>query len=276
MSIGNILSHEGQAKLADLEYVKKTSDLTSHEMRTASESIILSGKSLIASQQGTMHFMSIEVAAQTFLFVPPDLPNLDFFLSATEQVVGTAGTEGQRVRTTQTKVPLFPNHLHDLESLWWVAVWMVFYNNFSSGDHASTLQDTTKQLSIAQTLFPPTLRSTTRAYGFQNTASFQEACGRLPSNKRHLCHGLDVLRGFLIVDYSAIEAGYPESVDPKSSKDDIYDKFTQIFARLKTVSQGLELKFIPHIRTDLLKEENLKRPRYESTNNGGAQKVQKK
>ena len=48
MSIGNIMSYDGHAKLSDLEYAKKTSDLTSHEKRMASESsITLYGKSLI-------------------------------------------------------------------------------------------------------------------------------------------------------------------------------------------------------------------------------------
>jgi len=51
VSIGNILSCDGHAKLADLEFAKKMSDLTGHEMRTASESLItISSKSLIVSQ----------------------------------------------------------------------------------------------------------------------------------------------------------------------------------------------------------------------------------
>jgi serine/threonine protein kinase len=51
ISIGNILSCDGQTKLADLEYAKKMGDLTSHDMRTASDyPIILSSYSLIASQ----------------------------------------------------------------------------------------------------------------------------------------------------------------------------------------------------------------------------------
>jgi hypothetical protein len=71
VSIGNILSCDGHAKLADLEYAKKMGDSKSHEMRTVSESCItLSCKSLIGSQQGTMQFMSIEMAAREFLFVP--------------------------------------------------------------------------------------------------------------------------------------------------------------------------------------------------------------
>ena len=40
MSIGNILSCDGHAKLADLEYAKKMGDLKRHEIRAASEFLI--------------------------------------------------------------------------------------------------------------------------------------------------------------------------------------------------------------------------------------------
>ena len=50
VSIGNILSCDGHAKLVDLEYAKDLNDSNGHETRTASESpIALAGKSLIAS-----------------------------------------------------------------------------------------------------------------------------------------------------------------------------------------------------------------------------------
>jgi hypothetical protein len=54
VSIGNTLSYDRHAKLADLEFAKKMSDSKSDEMRPASETrFTLSGKSLIWSQQGT-------------------------------------------------------------------------------------------------------------------------------------------------------------------------------------------------------------------------------
>jgi hypothetical protein len=223
-----------------------------------------------------MNFMSIEVAARKFLFPPPDarpsLTELDGLFSAAGQDEGTA----------QAEVPFSHNHLHDLESLWWVAVWVVFYNYFleetSSRDHPSfTLQDTAEQLRLARTLFPPALDSTSRRDGFQNPKSFQNTCAGLPSNKKAICDGLNFVRRLLISHYNAIEARYPESVDPDSSSDDIYDGFTQVFSRSETVSHGLKLKFIPDIYRELLKEENLKRPRSESTNDTGvAQKAQRK
>jgi len=267
VSIGNILSCDGHAKLADLEYAKKIGDLKSHEKRTASGSpITLSGQPLIASQQGTMQFMSIEVAAQDFLFGPsdpgPSLTELDEFLNATEQDVGTA--------RSKLEVPFSYNHLHDLESLWWVAVWMVFYNYFSEGtlsrDRPSfTLRDTEARLNLAQTLFPPVFDSITRQLGFRYPTSFLNTCERLPGNKKAIYIRLNILRRLLISHYRVIEAGYPLSVDPNSSKDDIYDHFTRLFSTLKTVSHDLVLDFIPDIYAKLSKEEDSKRARSEST-----------
>ena len=217
--------------------------------------------------------MSIEVAAQKFLFFPsdpgPSSTEVDEFVSVTEQ----------DVKTARTKVPFSHNHLHDLESLWWVAVWVVFYNYFSEGmpsrDRPSfTLQDAADQLKLARILFPPVLESTARRDGFQTPESFQDTCDRLPRNKKAIYDRLNVLRRLLIRHYSVIEAGCPLSVDPNSSKDDIYDDFTRLFSTSKTVSHDLVLDFIPEIYAKLLKGENSKRPRSESTNHTGvAQKT---
>jgi hypothetical protein len=227
--------------------------------------------SLIASQQGTMDFMSIEVAAQNFLFYSepiPSLTELDELASVTEQDVGTAQA------LSWTNVQFFHNHLHDLESLWWVAVWVVFYNHFSertsSYDQPSfTLRDVERRLRLAQVLFPPVLDSTTRINGFRHPKLFQEACNKLPGNKRAIYDRLNLLRRILISHYIAIEAGHPLSVDPNSSKDDIYNNFIRVFSTLKTVSHDLVLDFIPNIWAKLLKEEHSKRPRSESMNDTG-------
>jgi hypothetical protein len=220
--------------------------------------------SLIASQQGTKNFMSIEVAAQDFLFYPSDPgPSSTGLDETTKQDEGTAETE----------VSFSHNHLHDLESLWWVAVWVVFYNYFSeetpSHDRPSfTLKDAQGQLKLAGTLFPPILDSSTRRHGFQ-LRKFQNLCDQLPRNKKPIYDRLNLLRRIIISHYSVIEAGYPLSVDPNSSKDDIYNNFIRVFSTLKTVSHDLVLDFIPNIWAKLSKEEHSKRPRSESMNDTG-------
>jgi hypothetical protein len=64
------------------------------------------------------------------------------------------------------------------------------------------------------------------------------------TQEAHLCR-LDLLRRLLISHYTVVEAGYPQSVDPNSSNNDIYDHFTRLFSTLKTVSHDLVLDFIP-------------------------------
>ena len=223
-----------------------------------------------------MHFMSIEVAAQKFLFFPSDPgPSSTELDEETEQDKGAA----------QTEVPFSHNHLHDLESLWWVAVWVVFYNYFSEGrpppDHPSfTLGHAKEHLKLAETLFPPALDNATRRDGFQTPKTFQNTCDGLPRNKKPIYDRLNLIRRLLLKHYRIIEAGYPLSVDPSSSIDDIYDEFTRLFSKSKTDCHDLVLDFIPDIYTKLSKEENSKlklKRRSESTKDlGVARKKPKK
>jgi hypothetical protein len=270
VSIGNILLCGGVPKLADLEYAKKIGDMKSHEMRTASEFSITSSGKIDRVQQGTMHFMSIEVAAQAFLFCPP--PER---ISIAEMV-----QQAEMTQNLTAQVPFSQNHLHDLESLWWVAVWMVFYHYFSkaasSDDHGPfTLEDVDKDIKLARTLFPSVLKSTDRQNGFQTL--FPTKCVGLPSNKKVISNFLNHLRIILLEQYKIVESELSQSIKPNSSTDEIYDNFKTLFSASMTSSRDLVLEFIPAIYTKLKNENsnpNSKRPRSESTNDTGvAQKT---
>jgi hypothetical protein len=118
------------------------------------------------------------------------------------------------------------------------------------------LRDAEDQLNLApRTLFPPVFGSDARRTCLQHPMSFQRTCDRLPSNKMAISDLLDLLRQFLITHYSMIEAGYPLSVDPNSSNDEIYDGFTLVFSSLKTDCHNLVLDFIPEVYKNLLKGE---------------------
>ena len=52
----------------------------------------------------------------------------------------------------QTEAPFCYNHLHDLESLWWVVAWVAFHNDLSVIGEESpsiTLEDAKKRLDLA-------------------------------------------------------------------------------------------------------------------------------
>jgi hypothetical protein len=220
-----------------------------------------------------MHFMSIEVTAHRFLFKPSNptagSSSFDEFLSAMECDEGMA----------ETKVPFSHNHLHDLESLWWVAVWVVFYHSFSDGKtfrDPLTLQDANDQLDLAEKLFPPMVDSFSRQNNFQDAESYWEICNQLPAYKKVAYFGLAYLREQLIKHYTAIEANYP-LINPNASTDDIYHDFTERFTYLKTEYEGFALKPIEDIHAELLPKSESKRPRSESTVDPGvAQKSQRK
>ena len=276
MSVANILSCDGHAKLADLEHAKKMDDSKSLEMRTASEShITLSGKSLIVSQQGTLSFMPIEVAAKRFLFLPSrggtGLTDFKAYRRAREQDGGTA----------PKAIPFSYNHLHDLESLWWIAVWVVFFNHFSEGTPSPnrpslTFENASRQLKLAQTLFPLALESTTRRDIIQKDEYFLKKHEGLPRNRKAICILLDGLRQLLTSNYKIAEAKHPLFINPDSLNNDIYDGFTRSFSTSKTRSHGLVLDFIPDMYEKLSKVESSKRSRSDSTHNiEGSQKSQK-
>lgn len=207
--------------------------------------------------------MSIEVAAQQFLFGPHDQDD-----NFTEVMQGAELLRQDDVE--RTAVPFSHNHVHDLESLWWVAVWMVFYNHFSKSqqsgaEHLSSLLDAQRQLELARILFPTYMKSIDRRDGFQR--SFLKTCGDLPSSKKAICAYLNALRRVIIRHYVLIESKFPQSVDLSASMDDIYGKFNEVFATSKEKYSDFSLDFIPKIHAEL--RVNLKRARAESTNDIG-------
>jgi hypothetical protein len=164
-----------------------------------------------------------------------------------------------------TETPFSHNHLHDLESLWWVAVWIVFYNYFSPAMPSDdclplTLEDVDKHLKLAGRIFPSTLDDTKRRDCFQK--SFLAKCDGLPEKTTLICNVLDALRLTLIDQYRIIESTLPQSIDLNSSTDDIYEDFKAGFSHSLTPCRNLELDVIQPIYVKLLKEkekENSKR-----------------
>jgi len=208
-----------------------------------------------------MHFMSIEVSAQSFLFAPGQPSDAEAEIRRIEQ-------QGAIQKNEPAELPFAHIHLHDLESLWWVAVWIVFYNEFrapqqSDADTYPDLKDIDRHVALAQNLFPPLMESTRRHYGFQ--LHFHKIFKDLPESKHTACEYLDVLRRYLIMHYKKVEATLPHSIDVPTFKGDTYNTFRRVFGLLQALE--FTLAFIPDIRREL--RGNLKRPRAESTNDTG-------
>jgi hypothetical protein len=93
-------------------------------------------------------------------------------------------------------VPFSHNHMHDLELLWWVVVWIVFYNHFWKSQQfgeepLSSLLDAQCQLELARTLFPTYMKSTNHCDDFQR--SFLKTYSDSPSSKKAIYTYLNTL-----------------------------------------------------------------------------------
>ena len=192
--------------------------------------------------------MSIEVAAQRFLFRPgrPRVFHIQQGMSATEDNIG---------------VPWTHNYLHDLESLWWVTVWMVTFNDFCTTKKLPTdLSEVENQLMDARNFIPLSLESTTRSYFFTDSSSMVYY-DELPL-KASTFHFLDQLRQHLSWWYWEVESTLPQSVNLDACDDSLYSIFMDAFNIMLQKIPNYSLAFLPGVYEKLRKI--LKRPRAES------------
>jgi hypothetical protein len=138
--------------------------------------------------------MAIEVDLQDYLFCPRrETIGPDFTLQATP------------------RLPQFrSNCLHDLESAWWIAVFILFCNRDKS-EEEQWLEPETKQadeqLLVVQQMFPRVLGSTSRYKIFSQRNLFSDAVQLLPSRFVKAGSKLNVVRYLLVERYEQAEAG---------------------------------------------------------------------
>lgn len=108
--------------------------------------------------QGTLDFMAAEVESETYSFLPPSDLSSD----------------------TAIEFPVFRyNFLHDLESLWWVALWMIFNHRDDRDDAAHSNAE--RQAGCARMLFPRITLPYGRLSVLQNNATLYRAMANLPT-----------------------------------------------------------------------------------------------
>ena len=121
-------------------------------------------KNVLTPVKGTRDFLAVEAADRRYLYLPP----MDKKLREARRKALVEGRMKDLARLQEHGLPprFFHNDLHDLESLWWIAVWKLF--NYGAKSEASLtsvdLKARAKQRQLARnSLFPPsdeTLRRT--------------------------------------------------------------------------------------------------------------------
>ncbi|KAJ3780443.1 hypothetical protein GGU10DRAFT_380622 [Lentinula aff. detonsa] len=170
--------------IGDLEYAKKV-EVQSHRNVRA----------------GTPHFMASEAISDAYLFYPitpkPPRDPLHFVRS-----YELHGPRKSPLGVVDPEDPPFNhNALHDIESVWWVLVYTILFNE----DPAGPSQHTSTRQHLMNKLFDGQLNNTSRFYFLRN-AQFN---GCLPSSFSSLEPALQEYAKHLTAAFSAAEKDYP-------------------------------------------------------------------
>ena len=115
------------------------------------------------------------------------------------------------------------NFIHDIESVWWIAVWALFSfeKKARSGNDVLDAQSSDTRRDNKRTLFPGTLTSGERYLFIQKESHFSDAVdGCIPQYFSDLTNAVRVLRTEIVNTYEEKEIDQPEVIKFDSSKDD--------------------------------------------------------
>ncbi|KAI6032186.1 hypothetical protein BKA83DRAFT_4210425 [Pisolithus microcarpus] len=196
LSTGNVLYWGGMGKLADLEYAKHIDSSTTHEVRT-----------------GTLEFMACEVEAQKYLFGPYRLkaPGED-----------------------RNWCPFKFNPLHDMESLWWIATWTLYYHVDQKGGRPSS-----EQITQFYKLFPGRLDA--RFSTFSTALDYKV----LPASFQRAGYGAALMHAAIVAAYK--ESEMTEPPDYTNPLEKLNSAFTERLASAFAVSKNIEI-FSPNAK----------------------------
>ena len=162
--------------------------------------------------------MAVEVHLQRYLFRPPP-PQLD------------SAALFAALKSRKAKVEFRFNPLHDLESIWWIALWTFLH--FTPADVSDT--QLMKQYHIARTLFPGISVDRDRNECFRSSDDFQEHLDALAFDPEtvmgRLGLGVNVLAFALRQEYVRVEKKLPIQT---SELDGVHDRLNDVMEQMVT------------------------------------------
>jgi hypothetical protein len=146
-----------------------------------------------------MHFVAVEVEAQSYLFRPPRFTAPD--------PLGTTSPDPH----SALDIPLAfrMNFLHDIESVWWVFVWAFFYHTDTAAGAKRSPDELRTQWAQYQRAFPGVVGQTSRCDFFMNGPILDHAQRTLSKETRDICSGIVHMSRRLLESYRKAEESYP-------------------------------------------------------------------
>ncbi|KAI6016911.1 hypothetical protein BKA83DRAFT_4329497 [Pisolithus microcarpus] len=193
----NVSRSSEMSKLADPEHAKRMDSNATHEVRT-----------------GTLDFMACEVKAQKYLFGPFRVEALD----------------------EDRNLPFKFNPLHDMESLWWIATWTLFYHVDQEGGRPSS-----QQVANFYELFPGRLDSASRTNAFLTALKYKV----LPASFQHAGYEVALMPAAIVAANK--ESEMTEPPDYKNPLEKLNSVFTERLASAFALSRNIKM-FSPNTK----------------------------
>ncbi|KAL5520262.1 hypothetical protein ACEPAG_9475 [Sanghuangporus baumii] len=227
LSIGNLYLYQDRGLIGDFEYAqRKNSDAR------------------LEVQIGTPDFMAIEAAARCYLYLP-ELSNDEFGTQFAALLEGRLEEAEQMIDSCRPP-PFSYNDLHDLESLWWIAIWELFSNISPVGSSQSGEQDVQRE-SAAAKIFSGCSAVVNRQQFIQAANVYYDEVAWMPERLRNVKFILDSLRIELVRSYRKLEATFLTA--QTQILDDIHDGFQKQFT--KCMDPGNDVDLMPCEGLDL-------------------------
>ncbi|KAJ3556688.1 hypothetical protein NM688_g1887 [Phlebia brevispora] len=255
ISANNIIYVNGVAKLADLEYARKEgSTQRCHQLRTSST-----------------FYLSVEAGLSKYRFKAPDNTKPPVAKVTIQETTKMPIFQPRDPVKKEGKIPnqieFHYNPLHDLESLWWVAVYLVSYKFVRAGhvDDDRSKDNIEKHDGEISSVF----LSLKERYAFlTDTTTFQSYGTRLHPAVRPIWITLEGLRSTIVETYRRLEVA-PQSIRFQDVvQTGMHNMLYSSFYQLALESGGIRILPKPK------KEENVKSKKskqYGSTANSSKQ-----
>ncbi|KAL5526061.1 hypothetical protein ACEPAG_7399 [Sanghuangporus baumii] len=192
ISAGNVFYYEGRGLIGDLEYAKEMATDGTHQTRT-----------------GTLDFMAIEVMEQEYLYRPQQGSSHIIEEDIDEWLRVERLREYLKAMRNAPRLPFVQNEGHDIESSWWIAIYILFYNADETLSKEEIKNCQYSRQVWTRRIFPGAFNMSARELFFKTVEHFVDGVAWLPSSYELAVASLLILRDVLNAYYVAFEKDFP-------------------------------------------------------------------
>ncbi|KAL5520225.1 hypothetical protein ACEPAG_9438 [Sanghuangporus baumii] len=221
ISVGNLYFYDGRGVIGDFEYAKKRDSDVSHEVRSCS-----------------IDFVSSEVMKHAFQYLPSDA-----------NWRPRSKIKAKKPEENANIVQFFHNDLHDLESLWWISIWELFFHRSNVDEEldeeSAALADSEREKAIRK-LFPRAMIHGDRSGFIDGKQNYEDAVGWMNDTFYELAGILNRFRVLLTTRYQDFEASFDWG-----KLQGMHKEIQQIFEQCRRYAFDIRIELLPYKSTDL-------------------------